>query len=66
MKKTTEPKQALQKDADASENDIVRQRQRLADLLGKLLARHWLKLQAQTRGSQADFPAGEDQLDFSG
>ena len=66
MKKTTDPKQALQKDADASENDIGRRRQRLADLLGKLLARHWLRLEAQTRGSQADFPAGVGEQDFGG
>ena len=66
MKKTTDSKQALQKDVDASENDIESQRQRLADLIGKLLARHWLKLQAQARGSQSDFPADVGEEDFSG
>ena len=45
--------ETLQGPPEACENTREKLRQRLADLIGKLLAQHWLKQQAQTEPTQS-------------
>jgi hypothetical protein len=50
----------LPENAESRENEREKQRQRLADLIGKLLARYWIRSQKQTKNRPIDTHVSAD------
>ena len=59
MKNKDRSELPLREKPASGENDREKQRQRLADLIGKLLARYWLKSLAPIQDSQSDSQTSE-------
>jgi hypothetical protein len=59
MKKSDRHEMPLRENAEKCENNQEMLRQRLADLIGRLLARHWLRKQTQAQDNRRDFQPGK-------